>query len=105
MKPQQIVIAGQVVNYINETGDIMDEVQLQEAIELGDKEGTLYWSGFIIPIGKWWITDWKEVAKNLYTSYQKYQYSQTGGRVDTEEIEEIEENWEKYCESVTQNNQ
>lgn len=66
-KTEQIQLLGYTVNYVNETGDIIDEYQLQEQLELGEKEGTLYWNGFIIPIGRWWVDNpWKEIAKTLY---------------------------------------
>jgi hypothetical protein len=65
-KIEQLRILGHQVNYINSTGDKIDVAQIEEQIELGDKEGTLYWDGYIIPIGRWWVEQEKnEEVKKL----------------------------------------
>lgn len=68
MATEKINIDGHEVFYINNTGDIIDEVRLQEQIEVGDRSGTLYWKGYIVSIGRWWITDWKAIAEVLYAT-------------------------------------
>ncbi len=69
-KTQIMQIQGWEVNYINDTSNKIDEHQLLEQLECGDKSGTLYMNGFIIPIGTWWIVDWKEIASVLYDGYK-----------------------------------
>jgi len=67
-KVQQIEILGHTVNYISNTNSLIDPETIEEAIELGDKSGNLYkaYDLTLTPIGKWWITDWEEIATELY---------------------------------------
>lgn len=65
-KVQTMQVYGHTIKYINETSDTEDIDQIKNSIDDGDREGTLFWEGMIVPIGRWWIVDWKEIAKELH---------------------------------------
>lgn len=69
-KVQTMQVYGHTIKYINETSDTEDIDQIKNSIDDGDREGTLFWEGMIVPIGRWWITDWKEIADKLYEAIE-----------------------------------
>lgn len=90
-KTETITIASHIVNYINETGDTIDELQLQEAIELGDREGTLYWNGYIVPIGHWWISNpeadkWKHQCEKLHRALKALHEKTNSGNPEIQKV-------------------
>lgn len=47
--------------------------QIEEAIKLGHKSGSLNTLGSAeCHTGKWWITDWKSIAEELHNALQEY---------------------------------
>lgn len=74
MQRTTITVLGHTVECNNHTGDTIDMQQLEEQIQLGDKEGNLYWDGYIVPIGTWKIVNpeaekWKSIADKLYHAW------------------------------------
>lgn len=73
MNKGTLIVLGHQIEYENHTGDTIDMVQLEEQVESGDKQGTLYWHGYTIPIGNWKIVNpdadkWRSIAEKLYKS-------------------------------------
>lgn len=75
-KVQQIEILGHTVNYYeDEEGDWLD---IEDLIKDGKKKGYLFQYRTAIVAGEWWITNWEEIAAQLYNSIKQHTYQDTG---------------------------
>jgi len=65
-KVQQIEILGHTVNYTIKEECVFDKSGVEEGIHDDFKNGIIGWDENGEETGKWWITDWGEIATELY---------------------------------------
>jgi hypothetical protein len=98
MSKETITMMGHKIEIDNQTGDTIDTAQLEERILLGDREGNLYWDGYIVPIGTWKIVNpeadglKKELAENQQVIQELKAY-------EAEEHEQAEQ-WKKVATAL-----